>query len=243
MSSTLREIMLKIFQKTQNEFEAYKSDTARLNLFFKNKLISDKYYFQVRFNINSNFSIQWINELQSNAQTAGGTGELFESESVEQFVENFFKDVSGYGKGIAFSELLDPQTYFSLKTEFKDEEGNEYPGSTGESYTARVLLGIGRLSIASKEQRKGLRFLILEEVASLDPSNFKTFPKLAERFGYQIITMTPKPYGSNSDEGWYLHQLIEGKVNKDINYPVPNSSFKTNYSNEQLLAYLERNKN
>ncbi|MDO5969294.1 hypothetical protein Q4Q35_05700 [Flavivirga aquimarina] len=242
MSSTLREIMLKIFQKTQDEFETYKGVTAKLNLFFKNKLISDKYYFQVRFNTNKNFSIQWINELQSKAQTAGETGELFESESVEQFAEDFFKDVSGYQKGIAFSDLLDPKTYFTLKTEFKDEDDNEYPGSTGESYTARVLLGIGRLSITSFKEEKGLRFLILEEVSSLDTSNFNTFPELAERFGYQIITMTPEPFGSNSDDGWYLHQLIQGKVNKDINYPVPNSSFKTNYSNEQLIAYLERNK-
>ncbi|AUP77345.1 hypothetical protein C1H87_00865 [Flavivirga eckloniae] len=243
MSSTLRGIMLKIFQKTQDEFETYKSVITRLNLFFKNKLISEKYYFQVRFDINPNFSIQWINELQSNAQTAGETGELFESESVEQFAETFFKDVSGYKKGIAFSELLDPKTYFTLKTEFKDEDDNKSPGSTGESYTARVLLGIGRLSITSKEKREGLNFLILEEVASLDPSNFNTFPELAEQFGYQIITMTPKPYGSNSDDGWYLHQLIPGKINKDINSKVPNSSFKTNFSNEQLLAYLERNKN
>ncbi len=243
MSSTLREIMLKIFQKTQDEFENYKSVITRLNLFFKNKLISEKYYFQIRFDFNTNFSIQWINDLQSNAQTAGETGELFESESVEQFAEDFFKNVSGYRKGISFSDLLDPKTYFTLKTEFKDEDGNESPGSTGESYTARVLLGIGRLSITSKEKRDGLRFLILEEVASLDPSNFNTFPELAEQFGYQIITMTPKPFGSNSDDGWYLHQLIQGKTNKYINHPVPNSSFKTNYSNEQLLAYLERNKN
>tara|TARA_R110001606_G_scaffold86598_4_gene196016 strand:+ start:7528 stop:10725 length:3198 start_codon:yes stop_codon:yes gene_type:complete len=243
MSSTLREIMLKIFQKTQDEFETYKSVTARLNLFFKNKLISKKYYFQVRFDINTNFSIQWINELQSNAQTAGETGELFESKSVEEFAETFFEDVTGYKKNIAFSDLLDPKTYFTLKTEFRDEDDNKSPGSTGESYTARVLLGIGRLSITSKVKRDGLNFLILEEVASLDPSNFNTFPELAEEFGYQIITMTPKPFGSNSDDGWYLHQLIPGKTNKDINSQVPNSSFKTNYSNEQLLAYLERNKN
>mgnify|MGYP000321065224 FL=1 len=135
---------------------------------------------------------------------------------------------------------MDPKTYFTLKTEFKDDNGKEYPGSTGESYTARVLLGIGRLSITSKNVRSGLKFLILEEVSNLDDDNFNTFIEIAKKHNYQIITMTPEPFGSNNEESWYLHQLIEGKTDKNRNYPIPNSSFKTNYKNEQLQGYLKR---
>lgn len=236
LATTIINTMLKIFHKTQNEYDNYKSVVARLNNFFKGELISNKYYFQVNFEPNTNFKISWINSLSSKAQSAG----LFSSETVENFVENAFRDISGYSDKIEFSDLLDPKSYFTLKTEFKDSDGKEYPGSTGESYTARVLLGIGRLSIASKEERKGLRFLILEEVSNLDDENFNTFPELAKKYGYQIITMTPEPFGSNTEGGWYLHQLIEGKTNKNVNYPIPNSSFKTNYQNEQLQGYLKR---
>ncbi|MFD2916873.1 hypothetical protein [Psychroserpens luteus] len=236
LASTIINTMLKIFHKTQDEYDHYKSVVTKLNTFFKGELISNKYYFQVVFKSNDNFNISWINNLSSRAQTAG----LFESDTVEKFVEEAFKDISGYSKNIEFSDLLDPKTYFTLKTEFKDSDGKEYPGSTGESYTARVLLGIGRLSITSKEKRDGLRFLILEEVSNLDDDNFNTFPQIAQKYGYQIITMTPEPFGSNKEDGWYLHQLLEGKTDKNCNYPIPNSSFKTNYKNEQLQGYLKR---
>lgn len=239
LAETIIDSMLSIFSKTQDEYDKYKGVITNLNTFFKGELISSKYYFQIVFDRNKNFDVNWINDLSSKAQAAG----LFNSDNVEKFVEDSFKEISGYSDEISFSDLLDPKTYFTLKTEFKDDDGKEYPGSTGESYTARVLLGIGRLSITSKNIRPGLKFLILEEVSNLDDDNFNTFPEIAEKYGYQIITMTPEPFGSNGDSGWYLHQLIEGKTDKNRNYPIPNSSFKTNYKNEQLQGFLKRNMN
>ena len=236
LAKTIIDSMLSIFSKTQDEYDNYKKVVTNLNTFFKGELISKKYYFQIVFEPSKKFNVNWINDLSSKAQAAG----LFNSDNVEKFVEESFKEISGYSDTINFSDLLDPKTYFTLKTEFKDDDGKEYPGSTGESYTARVLLGIGRLSITSKNIRAGLKFLILEEVSNLDDDNFNTFPEIAKKYGYQIITMTPEPFGSNGDDGWYLHQLIEGKTDKNRNYPIPNSSFKTNYKNEQLQGYLKR---
>lgn len=236
LAKTITNSMLSIFSKTHDEYDNYRKVVTNLNTFFKGELISKKYYFQIVFDPSKKFSVDWVNDLSSRTQAAG----LFNSEGVEKFVEESFKEISGYGETISFSDLLDPKTYFELKTEFKDNNGKEYPGSTGESYTARVLLGIGRLSITSKNIRPGLKFLILEEVSNLDDDNFNTFIEIAKKHNYQIITMTPEPFGSNDDEGWYLHQLIEGKTDKNRNYPIPNSSFKTNYKNEQLQGYLKR---
>ncbi|WP_417237232.1 hypothetical protein [Bizionia paragorgiae] len=236
LAKTITESMLSIFSKTYDEYDNYKKVVTNLNTFFKGELISKKYYFQIAFDPSTKFNINWVNNLSSKAQTAG----FFNSEGVEKFVEESFKEISGYNETISFSDLLDPKTYFKLKTEFKDNNGKEYPGSTGESYTARVLLGIGRLSITSKNIRPGLKFLILEEVSNLDDDNFNTFIEIAKKHNYQIMTMTPEPFGSNNEEGWYLHQLIEGKTDKNRNYPIPNSSFKTNYKNEQLQGYLKR---
>ena len=236
---SIHETMLKIFIHTKHKYEEYKGMVRDLNSFFKGKKISNRYFFQINFESHPDFSVDWINHLQSQSQSVYSRGELPFGSSVEEFVEVFFQKISNYEKRISFSDLLDPKTYFELSVSLTDENKNEIPGSTGETYSAIVLLGIGRLSIVQSDKRDGIRFIILEETANLDMTNFNTFPAIAKEFGYQIITMTPKPYGSDAEEGWYLHHLLPGADNKDINYPVPCSYFKTNENSEDLELYLE----
>ncbi len=81
--------------------------------------------------------------------------------------------------------------------------------------------------------------MILEETANLDPTNFNTFPNIAEEFGYQLITMTPRPYGSDEGKEWYVHHLIKGIKNPDINYPFVSSYYRTNTRKEDLISYLK----
>jgi len=237
---SIHETMLKIFIRTKTKYEEYRSQVRDLNLFFKGKTISNKYFFQVEFVPNKEVPIEWINQLQSQSQHLYKPGELPMGDSVELFVEDFFKTAVGYKKKIAFRDLLDPKTYFTLDAGLTDEQGKEISGSTGETYSAKVLLGIGRLSKVQSQNRPGIRFIILEETANLDKTNFNNFPTIAEEFGYQIITMTPKPFGADATEGWYLYHLLPGKHDSDINYPVPASYFKTNTNKEDLLTYLKR---
>ena len=49
--------------------------------------------------------------------------------------------------------------------------------------------------------------------------------------------MTPKPFGSYTDEEWYLHMLVKGKEDKFRNY-TPMSFFKTKSKNIELEKYL-----
>ncbi|MWW26032.1 coiled-coil domain-containing protein [Algibacter lectus] len=244
MFGAIHETMLNIFKQTKGKFDAYHETIKALNKFFKGKKISGKYYFQLEFNKPSDFDINWINDLQATSQQVHSAGELPFGESVESFVENFFMKTTSFNQKIKFSNLLDPKTYFELRTKFTDEFDNEKSGgSTGESYAAIVLLGIGRLSVVLNADLQGLRFLILEEVSNLDNLNFSTFPNIAEEFGYQILTMTPRPFGSDTEQGWYLHHLIEGAGDKNINYPIPNSYFKTNEGREDLETYLKAQSN
>ena len=244
MFGAIYETMLNIFKQTKGKFDEYHETIKALNKFFKGKKISGKYYFQLEFNKPSDFDINWINDLQATSQQVHSAGELPLGESVESFVENFFMKTTSFNQKIKFSNLLDPKTYFELRTKFTDEFDNEKSGgSTGESYAAIVLLGIGRLSVVLNADLPGLRFLILEEVSNLDNLNFSTFPNIAEEFGYQILTMTPRPFGSDTEQGWYLHHLIEGAGDKNINYPIPNSYFKTNEGREDLETYLKAQSN
>lgn len=237
---SIHETMLKIFIRTKSKYEEYRAQVRELNLFFGARTISNKYFFQVDFIPSKTIPIEWINQLQSQAQFSYQPGEIQFGDTVETFVEDFFKKACGYRSKIAFRELLDPKTYFTLDAGLSDANGKAIAGSTGETYSAKVLLGIGRLSKVQSQNRLGIRFIILEETANLDKTNFNNFPVIAEQFGYQIITMTPKPFGGDATAGWYLHHLLPGQHDPDINYPVPASYFKTNTGRERLLDYLQR---
>lgn len=238
------ETMLEIFSQTSKKFSHYRSVINGLNEFFKGKVISNKYYFQIQFEARKDFTIDWIYKLQDESASAYKSGEIaFSDISVESFVEDFFKKATGFKRGIKFSDLLDPRTYFELNTKLENEAGDkETPGSTGETYAALVLLGIVRFSKVQSDSKKGIKFIILEETANLDATNFGTFPDLAKEHGYQIITMTPKPYGSDSEDGWIIHHLIPGKIDTDINFPIPSSYVKTNRTSTPLLEYIKSQK-
>lgn len=234
----LFEKMIKIFSKTEDQYKKFDTKIKELNGFFKDKKISEQYYFSIEFSIEKCLDINWINSLRDKSSEVYRQGEIPFGESADDLIEVFFQKLSNQPKKVNLSDLLDPKSYFQLSTKMEDENGVENSGSTGETYTALVLLGIARLSLVQKEERDGLRFVILEESSNLDDTNFNLFPKIAKDYNYQIITMTPKPFGSDSTEGWYLHQLIKGKENKDVNYPIPVSYFKTKNARKKLSAYI-----
>ena len=86
-------------------------------------------------------------------------------------------------------------------------------------------------------QEPGIKFIIIEELSNIDDTNFNIFPEIAKQFGYQLMTMTPKPFGSYTNEEWYLHMLVKGKDDKERNY-TPMSFFKTKYKKVELDKYL-----
>ena len=235
----LYEKMIKIFSKTEEQYKKFDSKVKDLNEFFKNKKISEQYYFSINFLTEKCLDINWIYSLREKSSEVFMKGEIPFGESTDDFIEKFFKRIAKHREKVSLPDLLNPKSYFHLSTKMVDENGVENSGSTGETYTALVLLGIARLSLVQNKDRGGLRFIILEESSNLDDTNFNLFPKIAKDYHYQIITMTPKPFGSDSAEGWYLHQLIKGKENKDLNYPIPASYFKTKNARKKLITYIK----
>jgi hypothetical protein len=238
ITDELLKSLVKVFGKTESFFDKYKGLVNSLNDFFRGKLISDRFYFSIDFNMAPKLDIKWIEHLRKSANNIASSG-VSDELSPQQFIEEFYMKFSGNKSRIAIDDLLNPKRYFILKGKLADENNREIPGSTGESYTAVALLGIARLSVVQDGNRSGLRFIILEESATLDNVNFGMFPIIAKQYGYQIITMTPKPYAIGGDEGWFIHQLIPGKENGDINYPKVMSYFRTNKSQIELGNYLK----
>ncbi len=234
----IRDNMIKVFSKTLARYETYENIVKNLNTFFIGKKINETYYLNLNFREYDNIKISWIDELQNSARWVNKPGELEFGHSVQEFIEQLFKKITGIRRAIEFKDLLNPKSYFDLSITLTDEFKNEIPGSTGETYSAIVLLGIARLSKVRDKNHDGLRFIILEELANLDDINFNLFPLIAKEFGYQILTMTPKPYNSDSPDGWYLYHLIKGNKDININYPVPASYYKTRENNQDLKSYL-----
>tara|TARA_A100000171_G_scaffold42202_1_gene43397 strand:- start:3616 stop:6762 length:3147 start_codon:yes stop_codon:yes gene_type:complete len=234
----LYEKMIKIFSKTEDQYKKFEAKVKDLNGFFKDKKISEQYYFSIDFSTEKCLDINWIYALREKSSQVFMKGEIPFGESTDDFIEKFFNRIAKHRERVSLTDLLNPKSYFHLSTKMVDENGVENSGSTGETYTALVLLGIARLSLV-QNKNKGLKFIILEESSNLDDTNFNLFPKIAKEYHYQIITMTPKPFGSDSAEGWYLHQLIKGKKNKDLNYPIPASYFKTKNARRKLSAYIK----
>lgn len=237
----IRDRMVEIFSRTTKGYNTYKTQVQTISTFFVNrKRISDKYLFNVEFKPNPTIKIEDIEKMAYDIRYAAIRGELaFYDQSVTDFLEDFFKKLAGLNERVPIAQLLDPKTYFHIYASLEDEFGEDVSGSTGESYSAIALLAVARLS-TQKEKPKGLRFIILEELGSLDDTNFNIFPDIAEEFHYQIITMAPRAFNIGLSDEWYAHHLIKGKVSDKINYYPSSSYFKTKDFKEHLNTYLNK---
>lgn len=240
IANGIRDNMIKIFSKTTERYEKYDDQVKRINAFFVDRKISNKFYFKLEFDGNKEIKIDYIKQIAYEVRNTATKGELQFGQSIVDFIEDFFRKQAKIKNKVSIDKLLNPKTYFELSAKLTDQFGTEVPGSTGETYSAIALLGIARLSAVQKEKRDGLRFIILEELGSLDNTNFNTFPAIAEEFQYQIITMAPHTFNIGLSDEWYAHHLIKGKEDDNINYCPSASYFKTKDNNEDLNLYINR---
>ncbi|MBD2755185.1 hypothetical protein [Spirosoma validum] len=226
---TIYDQIKNLFSKTINRYESCQEAVRALNMFFSSKKVSNRFYFDVQFVkerlSNGQFMIEWINALNKEKDSVFESNELNLGKTVDQFIEDFYQQITKETQSKSVQDLLDPKSYFNLSIRLLDDNKNEVSGSTGESYTSIILLGIGRLSVIS-QNGEGIKFVLLEETANIDKDNFALVMSIAAEFGYQIITMTPEPYGIGSSDEWYLHQLIPGNADPDINHPEVASYFR-----------------
>ncbi len=249
-------VIIDVFSKVETEYKRFDKIVKRLNFFFKEEKneISGGFRFEIDFTPKKDITIQWIEEMRNSARTNHYGRDLFsDTENVlspEELIISIAKKFSKV-KDCDLNDLLNPKFYFTLKgglyaNNQKDDLGNdkqtdttkkeEYSGSGGQAYTALALLGIGRLSIVEQDNnKKGVKFIIIEELSNIDDDNFDIFPQIAKQYGYQLITMTPKPFGAYNNEEWFLHILMRGK-DRDIN-TQPMSFFKTNETSQILEDY------
>jgi hypothetical protein len=239
IADNVRDAMGKIFKFTISTYYRYEQIVKSINTFFKKRKISNRFVFNVDFKPNEILNISYLENLGTAITNAYKSNEIPFGHPVSEFVESYVRKAAKLPTTIKVNDLLNPKTYFDLSVKLTNEKQGRTSGSTGETYSAIALLGVARLSLVQTDQ-DGLKFIILEETGSLDNINFSTFPAVAKEFGYQIITMAPRPFGVTLSEEWYLHYLIKGKVDEDINHYPTASFFYTNDQKMDLGNYLEK---
>jgi exonuclease SbcC len=236
-------IIVNVFSQVEKQYHGLKRLVTELNFFFSENRISYGYQFRIDFNERKDITIDWIAKMRERAKVQRFGNDLFTDEqglpvasSPDQLIVGIAQQFSQV-KNCELLDLLNPKFYFELRVGLFDDKNNRYSGSGGQAYTALALLCIGRLSVIQRDKnRPGVKFIIIEELSNIDDTNFGLFPQIAEQFGYQLMTMTPKPFGTYSEDSWFLHMLVRGK-DKDINYQ-PMSFFKTKNSKKLLEDYM-----
>ncbi|MBS0647336.1 MAG: hypothetical protein JSR97_12220 [Verrucomicrobia bacterium] len=119
-------------------------------------------------------------------------------------------------------KLLDPSNYYELSFTMESESGRINKGSTGQIYAATALLCIARLSIMSVEEGKELepavRIMPIDEAEGLG-SNYDMLHDIAEKYDYQLISLSINPVGKFRDGEQYLYMLHKNmEVEEPVNY-------------------------
>mgnify|MGYP000229530551 CR=1 FL=1 len=245
-------ILVQVFDKVEKQYNDFNLVIKRLNLFFESRKVSNNYSFKIEFKPREDINIDWIANMKKKARVHKYGADLFtqlkhlpdEENTPDNLIQNIARQFYS-AINCTPSDLLNPKFYFNLSIKMEDDEGKTNSGSGGQSYTALALLCIGRLSIVQNPKdrdRKGIRFIIIEELSNIDDTNFNIFPEIAKQFNYQLLTMTPKPFGSYTDEEWYLHMLVRGKEAKDLNYKAM-SFFKNKFKRVDLENHIEETVN
>jgi len=235
-----KEIVLNVFTSVDSLYKEYEKQINKLNLYFINRKISDDFTLNIEFKPKKSINkidgknepiINWVRRMKESAKSRDLFTEQEKPEKlIETIVEKFYDT-----KTIDFNELINPKTYFELETKFIDKNGVPHPPSSGQGYTVIVLICIARIFVIKQTDNvhKGIKFVILEEIGTLDDVNFE----LATKDGFQVITMNPRPYSVYSEQGAFVHMLTKGKENSDINYKQL-SVFKKKGIQEDLQEYI-----
>ena len=200
----------------------------KINYFFNDseKRISGNYRMKLVNTPSKQFPINWLSDFKgkSNLQLdlfeTSIAGKLSTSVSIEEKMLKAFRELTeNYISEITISDILNPNSYMTLKLEMQNASGKPNKGSTGQTYAAIALLCIARLSIVGRKKQEnetGIRFMPIDEAEGLG-TNFDMLYDIAQKYDYQIITFAINPLGRYNDQYIYiLHRNTE--TEDEVNY-------------------------
>lgn len=161
-----------------------------------------------------------VEDEQLSAGLQNGSGKKYD---LHELMKNAFIKCGGPIHASAKPiDLLDPSNYYTLSFKMESESGRVNKGSTGQTYAAIALLCIARLSIMSHEEGKSIdpavRIMPIDEAEGLG-SNYDMLYDIAQKYDYQLISLSIGPVGKFVDGEQFLYMLHKNmEVEQPVNY-------------------------
>jgi exonuclease SbcC len=148
-----------------------------------------------------------------------GLFETAERQDIEQIMLDIFREHKGTREA-TYKDLLNPLSYFDLHFTMKLDDGQGNVGSNGQTYTANALLCLARLSLIEEKDRTGIRIMPIDEAEGLG-GNYEMLHALAQREGYQIVTMSIETAGDLRNGGQYVYIMHDNRQANSESYVPP----------------------
>jgi len=223
-------VLYQAFNKTYDKLSYYYDSYGRIKNFFSqpetNKITGGN---KVVLNLTEDkteFSRELLVEMRKRLDVEFnkiGIFETLQEKSIEEYIDDIYKQITGKYNVPKIEKLLNPKNYFALDFKMTGISGTSNVGSTGQTTTALALLCIARLSELHKDEDNndlpGIRFMPLDEALDLG-SNYDVLYNIALKKKYQIISMSIYPLENMQDNSQYWYMLNENPNLEDkINYP------------------------
>lgn len=224
------QVLYQAFNKTYDKLSYYYDSYGRIKNFFSqpetNKITGGN---KVVLNLTEDkteFSRELLVEMRKRLDVEFnkiGIFETLQEKSIEEYINDIYKQITGKSNVPKIEKLLNPKNYFALDFKMTGISGTSNVGSTGQTTTALALLCIARLSELHKDEDDndlpGIRFMPLDEALDLG-SNYDVLYNIAFKKKYQIISMSIYPLENMQDNSQYWYMLNENPNLEDkINYP------------------------
>lgn len=219
-------ILKAIFEEVRFVFDEYWDNLIDIGNFFHGdgRQISQGFKLSVTPDFSKAYSIDWIDQFvkmidlakENEAMNQGLFLKAGEKVDIWEMMRSAYEQFGGVIKNMKPENLLNPKKYLDIRFEMKSDDGERNVGSSGQTYAVTALLCIARLSLISaasttkQQQRKGLRFMPIDEAEGIG-SNFEMLESIAKVKDYQIITMSVKPLDDFRETEQYLYILNSSK--------------------------------
>jgi DNA repair protein SbcC/Rad50 len=235
------QFLLDAFERVRERYDYYSKLISDLRRFFKgdDTQITGGYRVSLGFSASKDYPIEWIGDLRRSLnEWKIGQTELFKngSDSLDDVIFETFRKRVGYSRERPdIRMLLDPKSYFDLSFELESARGTTH-GSTGQAYTAIALLCIARLSVIEEKQKKGVRFMPIDEAEGIG-SNYETLYNLALKYDYQVVSMSIRNVEGIQDGRQNIY-MLNANLDSEAGINHPPSPF-LEYGGEQMTKWKE----
>jgi hypothetical protein len=210
-------MLTEIFDQVRDVYDEYLTEINKVKNYFRGdaKRITGGFKVVISARPSSVFSIEWFRYF-SRVIDEKLSGQLHSFEmlrdkyTLEDIMKAAYHQAGGTHPKPTIKDLLNPKSYFDLEFDMKTSGGQDNKGSTGQTYMAAALLGIARISVVEKDerkqQRKGVRFMPIDEAQGLG-GNYATLLEIAKQEDYQIISFSTEIVGDLEDGEQYIYML------------------------------------